>query len=52
MSNIELIDKLDKEKKLSREEWIQLIGTYSDSDRKYAGELAQKTAIKHFGKNR
>lgn len=49
MSNIELIEKLEREKKLEYEEWYQLIETYTEEDRKYAENKSQKIAKSIFG---
>lgn len=49
MNNIELIRKLNADKALSKEEWIHLISTYTDTDRSFAAETAQKIAISRFG---
>ena len=51
MTNIELIDKLNKEKSLEKAEWIQLFGTADSEIIAYAGSLALKVAEKQFGKN-
>lgn len=51
MTNIQLIDKLNTQKNLTRDEWVQLFSTASDDDLGYAGTLARNVAEKHFGKN-
>ncbi|MBP0963317.1 MAG: hypothetical protein J6Q99_03380 [Oscillospiraceae bacterium] len=48
-SNINLIDKLNKEKHLTKEEWVELISTYTMQEMEYAAELARKTALQRFG---
>ena len=50
MTNKERIDLLSKEKKLSREEWINLIESYTREDREYASKLANAITVSHFGK--
>jgi biotin synthase len=50
LKNTELIKKLDAEKALSREEWRQLIGTFTDGDREFARTIAQGIALEHFGR--
>lgn len=49
MKNKGLILKLDKEKRLSQNEWITLFETADDEDKSVAQELAQKIAKEHFG---
>lgn len=49
MTNIQLIDKLSREKRLALDEWVQLIKCFTDGDRAYAAELASATA--RFGKS-
>ncbi len=51
MNNIELINKLNKEKYLDREEWTALFSSYTDEDRQFAAKLARKITDEHFGKN-
>lgn len=46
----DLIDKLEKEKKLERSEWIFLLENYLPEDREYARIKAQDIAISKFGK--
>ena len=50
MTNKKLIDKLYKEKKLELKEWEQLLGTFTDEDRAYAGNIARNIAVSKFGK--
>lgn len=50
MTNRERIDLLNQEKRLSPEVWNQLLSTWDDSDRIYAGELAGELARQRFGK--
>lgn len=51
MNNIELINKLNIEKKLERSGWIQLFETADDADRTHAGEVARHVATERFGNN-
>ena len=50
MNNIELISKLDADKALSKEEWMQLISAYTDENRKYAADTARAIAVSKFDK--
>lgn len=50
MTNIDLINKLNKEKNLTKTEWISLISTYSDADRNYAANLAGSIADENFSR--
>lgn len=49
MDNKELIDKLNKYKRLTHDEWVTLISTYSEEDRAYAASIAQSITREHFG---
>ena len=51
MKNTELIDILEKERHLDKEQWVQLFDTFTDEDRAYAAQKAVKTATAQFGKN-
>lgn len=51
MANKELIDLLEKEHKLSRSQWIELLSDFDDEDKKYAAERARAISVKRFGKN-
>jgi biotin synthase len=51
MDNRGLIEKLDAEKALSKPEWMQLIGTYTDEDRAFAADMAREIAVSRFGRN-
>ena len=51
MKNTELIDILEKDRHLEREQWIQLFETYTDEDREYAAAKARETAVSQFGKS-
>ncbi len=46
-----LIDKLEAEHKLDMQEWITLLGTYTEEDRVYAAEKARTVADKVYGKS-
>lgn len=48
MTNQERIDRLNREKTLSRADWEQLIGTFTDEDRAYAASLARAISLEHF----
>jgi len=49
MTNTERIDKLNREKQLTREDWITLIQTYNDTDREYAAAIARELTTAQFG---
>jgi len=49
LDNRGLTDKLEAERALAKEEWTQLIGTFTDGDREYAREKAQRAAQGRFG---
>ena len=51
MKNTELIDILEKDRHLEREQWIQMFETYTDEDRGYAAAKARETAVSQFGKS-
>ena len=51
MNNRELIEKLNKEHHLNKEEWVQLFDTFTEEDREFAAGIARKIAVKNFGKN-
>ncbi|MBQ7265534.1 MAG: [Firmicutes bacterium] len=44
----ELLDKLEREKSLSKEEWIYIFDNYTEDDRKYAAEKARKISLAKF----
>lgn len=46
---ISLIDKLDREKKLKKEEWIKLLDEWTDTDRAYSAEIANRIRTEKFG---
>ena len=50
MNNAELINKLNIDKKLSYGEWLQLIESSTEADRKFAADLARKNTTARFGK--
>jgi biotin synthase len=49
MTNIELITKLDEQGVLQKDDFVQLLSTYTDDDLKFAQNLARETALKYFG---
>ena len=49
MNNIELIEKLNKNGTLAREEFLYLIKNYTKSDREFAQKTAVEVAKKYFG---
>ena len=49
MNNKELIQKLNKDGILEKEEFVSLLNTFTEKDLKFAQSLAVKTAKKHFG---
>lgn len=51
MENKKLIDILEKNRHLEREQWITLLDTFTDEDRAYAAQKAAKTAVSVFGKS-
>ena len=51
MNNKALIDKLNTQKALQKEEWIQLFTTFCEEDRVYAATIARRIADSIFGKN-
>lgn len=50
MNNTLLIDKLNREKKLSKAQWVQLFSTFAREERLYAAKLARAIADEVFGK--
>lgn len=51
MENKKLIDILEKNRHLEREQWIALLDTFTDEDRAYAAQKAAKTTVSVFGKS-
>ena len=49
MNNLQLIDKLHKERTLTGDEWTTLIGTHTPEEREYARSLAQSIAVENSG---
>ena len=45
-----LIEKLNRDHCLNREEWVQVFEHYTDADSRYAQELAREIAVRNFGK--
>ena len=50
MKQENLIRQLSRDRKLSREEWVRLIGDYDGEDVALAMDLARQTAVAQFGK--
>ena len=50
MNNRELIEKLKSERALSRDEFTQIISTYTSEDREFVTKLAREEANRVFGK--
>ena len=50
MTNAKLIDLLNKNKQLTKEQWVTLISSFSDEDRAYAAEIARKITDEKFGR--
>ncbi|MGN0335833.1 MAG: [FeFe] hydrogenase H-cluster radical SAM maturase HydE [Lachnospiraceae bacterium] len=46
----QLIEQLNREKKLAHEEWKQLLTEFVPEDAAYAAELARRIAVSRFGK--
>lgn len=49
MTNIQLIEKLSVEKKLSRDEWSKLIATFTEEDRIHTERIASQITAESFG---
>lgn len=45
----DLIDKLDREKMLSHEEWVTLLDDFTPEDRAYAAAKARELSLKKYG---
>lgn len=50
MNNKELIEKLNRERALTREEWIQIFDTWTDEDLSFAVEKAHEITVARFGR--
>ena len=50
MNTIELIDRLEQDKSLQKEEWIHVIEDDSEENRKYAAHKARALADRYYGK--
>lgn len=50
MNNTELIEKLNRERNLDRDEWIRLFNTFTAEDRKLAADTARTISLSVFGK--
>ncbi len=46
----ELIDKLNIQKKLNKNEWTEILDNYTEHDRKYAEKIAKDITVSNFGK--
>ncbi len=51
MTNKELIDLLEQQEYLEKEQWIQLLSCWSEADRIYAGQKAAVISQAQFGNN-
>ncbi len=49
MTNIQLIQTLHEQKRLTMEQWTQLIGTFTQEDREFAATLAREISNARFG---
>lgn len=49
MTDKELIDKLNRDKKLTLQEWSTLISTFTEKDREYAAQIARKISLAKNG---
>ena len=50
MTNRELIDKLNKEHRLTEAEWVQIFSTWDAYDLQYASRIANCIALERFGR--
>lgn len=50
MDNKALIDKLNQQKHLTKEEFVSLLSSFDENDRAYAAEMARAIAERSFGK--
>ncbi len=46
----ELIDKLNQNKSLDKNEWVHILNNYTESERRYAENIARELTIAKFGK--
>jgi biotin synthase len=44
-----LIDKLNKEKHLKKDEWVRVLSEFTDDDRAYAADIAREISTSRFG---
>lgn len=51
MANKELINLLEKNRKLSHSQWVELLSDFDEEEKKYAAEKARNISVKHFGKS-
>lgn len=49
MKNTERIDRLKRERALSGDQWVRLLGTFTEEDRTYAAEKARAITTARFG---
>ena len=50
MSSIKaLIDKLNEQKHLDKEEWVSVLSGFTDDDREYAADIARKISLEKYG---
>ena len=50
MENKQIIQKLKEERKLSHNEWVQIIETFTEDDAAFAADTAREIAVSRFGK--
>lgn len=50
MNNQERIDRLSRERRLKREDWVALFSTHTQAERDYATTLARERTVATFGK--
>ena len=49
MDNRQRIDRLEQQKQLPKEDWVQLLSTFTPEDREYAAEKARAISVGIFG---
>ena len=50
MDNRQRIDRLEREQQLPKEDWVQLLSTFTSEDRAYAAQKARTISVGIFGK--
>ena len=50
MTNREIIDLLNREHKLDKDQWVQLFSAFAEEDAEYAQALSRKITLERFGK--